>query len=260
LGKIAVASLFRGRACYTAVAAFLAASIASQADASEPAYVSKVEGKGVTLSRGQEKLPLQVQTLLSSGDRVTAAAGSFVEVTYLEDGCILKAANGRSITISGASPCGAAEVPRSLEETQALRATAGQSEAVIEPAAADAVPAEVSEVTGPLARANLGKGLVSIKAGQRLNEGDTVFAGQDSTVTLYFIDPKCYYTLQPETYLQITADPPCRDAAPPPEAGNVGAAAALGAVALGGGAAALIILTGDDDDDNDDGQTSVTPN
>jgi hypothetical protein len=229
---------------FAAIIAHSATSTHAQAEVKQPAFVSKVGGKGVTLSSGTKKVPIQVQTLLASGDRVTASEGSFVEVTYLADGCIVRAANGRSITVSGASPCAAAETPKVDDQALAQQAASTDSQSNIEPAATDTVPAEVTEVRGPVARANLGEGLVDVGVGQMLKEGDTVFAGQNSAVTLYFLDPKCYYTVEAETYFTITDDPPCRRAAALP--------LALGAAALGAGGLAVVLLDDDDDDDDDE--------
>ena len=251
-------SICSAAAC-TVLAAILASMVPAQAVAGEPAFVSRIGGKGVTLSRGGETLPVTVQTLLERGDRVTAGEGSSVEVIYLEDGCILKVTNGRSITVSDVSPCAAAEATKPATETQALTAAPGKAEAEIVPAAM-AGSVEVTDVTGPLARGNLGEGLVDLNAGMVLKEGDTVFAGQSSTVTLYFVDPKCSYTLPPETFLEITSAAPCRDGAVVPPKGNAGAAAAVGAAALAGGAVAVFLLIGEDDDDDDGGGTPVTPN
>jgi hypothetical protein len=248
--------VIRPKTAYAALFACLAVAVSSQANAAEPAFISKVGGKGVTLSKGEETVPVRVQTLLSSGDRVTAAKGSSVEVTYL-DGCTLKVANGKSITVSAVSPCAAAEATQPVTETQALEVASGEAEENIEPAAT-AGSVEVTDITGPLARGNLGEGLVDLNVGMVLEQGDTVFAGQSSTVTLYFVDPKCSYTLPPETFLEITDDPPCREEAAVPPEGNAAAAAAVGAAALGGGAIAVFLLTQDDDDDDRD--RPATPN
>jgi hypothetical protein len=265
---------FRTPVVFTALSALLAVAASSQADAAETAFVSRIGGKGVTLSKGQETFAVKVQTLLSSGDRVTAAYGSFVEVTYLEDGCILRATNGRSITVSGASPCAAAaKTPEG--ETEAQLADQRDADADIVPAAAQASSARVTDATGPLARANLGQGLVDLRAGMVLKPGDTVFAGQGSTITLQFPDAGCSYTLPAETYLQVGPSPPCvpsvdlarqdTSSATAPILENVddAALAIAGLTIVGGGAAvAAILLTGDDDegDDGDGRSAPVTPN
>lgn len=263
---------FRTPVAFTALSALLAVAASSQAGAAETAFVSRIGGKGVTLSKGQETFAVNVQTLLSSGDRVTAADGSFVEVTYLEDGCILRATNGRSIAVSGASPC-AAEAKTPEGETEAQ--LADQTDADIVPAAAQAGSARVTDATGPLARANLGQGLVDLRAGMILKPGDTVFAGQGSTITLQFPDAGCSYTLPADTYLQVGPSPPCVPSvdlarqdtssatAPILENGDDAALALAGLAIVGGGAAvAAILLTGDDDedDDGDDRSAPVTPN
>lgn len=259
--------LIRSAVAFSGFAVIVAATGPAQAVAGESAFVSRVGGKGVTLSRGEEKLAVRVQTLLAPGDRVTAADGSFVEVTYLADGCILKASSGRSVTIVDASPCGGAEAAKPSGEAQAQLTDTTRAEVV--PAAATADSARVTDATGPLARANLGQGLVEIRAGMVLTPGDTVFAGQDSTITLQFPDAGCSHTVAAQTYLQIAPTPPCvpsenlaqqdRSSAGAPTAdGDDDTAIAIGAVVLlGGGAAAAFLLTGDDGDDS--GGTPVTP-
>ena len=246
-----------------------ATTLPTQALAGEPAFVSRIGGSGVTLSRGEATLPIGVQTLLSRGDRVTAPAGSSVEVTYLEDGCILKAANGRSITVSDTSPCAAPEAARSEAATQAQ--LDGQPATDIVPVAAQPGSAQVVDATGPLARANLGQGLQDVRPGMVLKPGDTVFAGQNSTITLQFTDAGCSYTLPAETYLQIGPSPPCvpseraaqpeQPSRPAPQAQDDDYGLALAAlVVVGGGAAAAGFLLASGEDDDDDDQTPVTPN
>jgi hypothetical protein len=222
--------------------------------AAEPAYVTRIGGYNVTVERGAERVPVRVQMLLSTGEVVTAGENSFVEVRYLADGCILKVSNGRSLVVAGSSPCAAPEKSTKVKtEVAAVEPVAAQE--TYTPAAKDDVIARVTNKTGPLTRANLGEGLVDIKTGEKLKLGDTVFAGQNSSITLYYPKANCEYVVPAENFLAIKDVAPCRKAAVPPEAGSAGAAGAdvglaIGAVAvLGGGAAlAALLLTEDDDE------------
>jgi hypothetical protein len=260
-------SSLRSAAGYAVLTFALAAP--AVAVAQELAFVSSIGGDAVTLLRGEDKLRVGIQTLLLRGDRVTAPSGNFVEVTYLGDGCILRVANGRSVTVSSASPCAATDANGSEGEVQAEGPDQASTEIV--PAAAQAGAARVMDATGPLARANFGQGLVELRAGMVLKLGDTVFAGQSSTITLEFTDAGCSYTLPAETYLEIGPNAPCvpaeglaqqdtSSAAAPQTEDDDDDLALAAAVLIGGGGAAVaaFLLIGEDDDNG--GGTPVTPN
>lgn len=245
------------KACAVGVVA-ICTFTAPGAIAGEVGFVSKISGKGVSLSRGQEQVPARVQTLLESGDRVKAADGSFVDVIYLADGCVLRIEAGKSVVLPSSSPCAL----DAEDKTANITPQPAESDVKVVPAAAEEDIARISEYSGPLARANLGQGLVDVSSGLPLKVGDTVFAGQSTSVTLYFVKSNCSYTLEPETYLRIEATAPCETSATPPKPAAQGMGLALGAIAiLGGGAAAVFLLTsGEEEEDNNNGGGSVTPN
>lgn len=230
----------------------------SAASAAEPAMVSKVGGKAVTWQSGDKSSSPRVQTLLSPGDRLTVGKGSFVDVEYLADSCTIRVKAGGSITIGDTSPCSAANVQTSSE------AKTDPAVPSIIPAAAGAV--EVSAKKGPVTRVNLGDGLVDASVGDALKAGDEVFAGANSSVTLYFALPGCSYTVPAGTVYKVTSTAPCEA---PAAAQNGGAGAATGAVApgviLGAGAAVagavalVVIISSNDDGNNNNNNNPTTP-
>ena len=232
--------------------------------ASETAFVTKHGGTGLSISRGENNLALRGQMPLAVKDRVVTGKDSFVEVRYIADGCVIRVANGNSLVIAKASPCAAEPESAKLD---AQRAETEAAPAVITPAAADRdeIVADVTSKSGPRTLANVGEGLGDLKSGTRLQAGDTVFAGQESSVTLYFLDEKCEYVVEAETFLIIDDVAPCRAAGQVPEqetastttSAETGVALGLGAVAIGAGGVAVLLLSGDDGDDNDN---PVTPN
>lgn len=234
------------------------AAVPGAATAAEPAYVVRIGGTNVTVNRGGEAVPVRVQMLIAAGEVVMAGENSFVEVSYLADGCTLRVANGRSIVVASASPCGVAE------ETQAALAEQAPPKPAERSAAAapreDGV-ARVTRKTGPLTRVNFGEGLVELRSGADLKAGHTVFAGQGSTITLYYYKADCEYTVPPENYLEIREEAPCRKAQAPAKPGSPADAQlglAIGAAALvgGGGAIAFLVLAGEEEDEDQ----PATPN
>ena len=234
-------------------------AMASAAAASEPAFIASYGGKNVTLTRGAEKLPVDGQALLMGGDRIKAGKGSYVEVKYLADGCVLRVAEGKIIIVGTSSPCSSSAETDGVDRVVA-DGSVGDGESRIVPTAAGDETARVTGKTGPVARANLGAGLVELNTGMTLAVGNTVYAGRESTVTVYFVNAKCSYTLPAETYLEITERAPCvPSGGSAASSGSTTSASvggneiglALGAAAvLGGGALAVIALSGDDDDED----------
>lgn len=227
----------------------------SAAMAAETAIVSKVGGKNVVWHSGATSSAPGVQALLASGDRLTVGKGSFVDVEYLGDNCTIRIKAGGSITIGETSPCAAAQA-HAASATEVAR---------IVPAAAGAV--EVSGKTGPFTRVDLGAGLVDVSVGDSLKIGDEVFAGPDSSVTLYFAVPGCSYTVTGGNLYKVSAEAPCKApaamnngsaAATEAAAGSVPTGVVVGAVAGAAviGGVAILALTGDDDDNNNN---PVTP-
>lgn len=225
--------------------------------ASETAFVTKHGGTGLTISRGEKNLPLRGQMPLAVKDRVVTGKDSFVEVRYIADDCVIRVANGNSLVIAKSSPCSAGPDSAKLD---AHRAETEAAPAVITPAAAeeDEIVANVTAKSGPRTSVNVGEGLVDLKSGTKLQAGDTVYAGQESSITLYFLDEKCEYVVEAETYLTIDDVAPCRAAGQVPEQGTAstttsaetGVALGLGVAAIGAGGVAVLLLSGDDDDDN----------
>jgi hypothetical protein len=240
---------------------------ATSCGAAEPAFVSGYGGKHVFLLRGSAKVPVDGEMLLVSGDRVQAGKGSHVEVKYIADGCSIKVAEGKSFVIAESSPC-----LGSVDEAQ----TNGVGRDVM--IAAGGVAARITDRTGPIARVNLGSGLVELKAGMELAVGNSVYVGSKSTVTVFFVRQSCSYTLAAETYLDITEGAPCIAsggesvstaltnstsiddqasalAASKPvvstSAGLNGIGLALGATALVGGVALAVVAMSGDEQDND---------
>ena len=142
--------------------------------------------------------------------------------------------------------------------------SAGAEPVRVIPAAAGAV--EVSAKSGPDTRVNMGDGLVDASVGDALKDGDEVFAGANSSVTLYFAVPGCSYTVPAGTVYKVSAAAPCEV----PATAENGAAEAptdaiqpgviLGAGAAAVGAVALIAITMTDDDGGNNSNNPATPN
>ena len=182
----------------TVLAALLCSVSAAAAFAAEPAMVNKVVGKNVTWQHGDASAAPRVQTLLAPGDRLAAGKGSYVEVEYLADNCKVRVDAGSSVVISETSPCAAA--------TQKAASAAPED---VKPAPV-ATTAQVSEKQGPVTRVNLGDGLVDATVGSTLSVGDEVFAGPNSSVTLYFASTRCSYTVQASTVYTLAEQVPCK--------------------------------------------------
>ncbi len=180
------------------LAALLCSVSAAAAFAAEPAMVNKVVGKNVTWQHGDASAAPRVQTLLAPGDRLAAGKGSYVEVEYLADNCKVRVDAGSSVVISETSPCAAA--------TQKAASAAPED---VKPAPV-ATTAQVSEKQGPVTRVNLGEGLVDATVGSTLSVGDEVFAGPNSSVTLYFASTQCSYTVQASSVYTLTKQVPCK--------------------------------------------------
>ena len=182
----------------TVLAALLCSVSAAAAFAAEPAMVNKVVGKNVTWQHGDASAAPRVQTLLAPGDRLAAGKGSYVEVEYLADNCKVRVDAGSSVVISETSPCAAA--------TQKAASAAPED---VKPAPV-ATTAQVSEKQGPVTRVNLGEGLVDATVGSTLSVGDEVFAGPNSSVTLYFASTQCSYTVQASSVYTLAEQVPCK--------------------------------------------------
>ena len=180
------------------LAALLCSVSAAAAFAAEPAMVNKVVGKNVTWQHGDASAAPRVQTLLAPGDRLAAGKGSYVEVEYLADNCKVRIDAGSSVVISETSPCAAA--------TQKAASAAPED---VKPAPV-ATTAQVSEKQGPVTRVNLGEGLVDATVGSTLRVGDEVFAGPNSSVTLYFASTECSYTVQASSVYTLAEQVPCK--------------------------------------------------
>ena len=125
---------------------------------------------------------------------------------------------------------------------------------------------EVSAKNGPVTRVNVGDGLVDASVGDALKEGDEVFAGANSSVTLYFAVPGCTYTVPAGTVYKISASAPCQV----PATAEKGATEAatdvvepgviLGAGAAAVGTVAIIAITMSDDDGGNNSNNPATPN
>lgn len=232
---------------------FLAAALCSvsftAALASEPAIVNKIGGKAVTLQSGDTTATPGVQTLLAPGDKLSAGKGSFVEIKYLADSCVVRVNAGNSILVSDVSPCA----------VSAQKSAAGSEKVNIVPASAPVV--EISDKSGPVTRVNMGNGLKDAKVGDSLKPGDEVFAGPNSSVVLYFTQAQCTYKVKASSVFKVSDKVPCKAAA----GAGAGAAAGLGAgvgagvgtagVALGVGAVAIagavaVIATSDSSNNN----------
>ena len=181
-----------------ALAALLCSVSVTASFAAEPAMVNKVVGKNVTWQHGDASAAPRVQTLLAPGDRLAAGKGSYVEVEYLADNCKVRVDAGSSVIISETSPCAAA--------TQKAASAAPED---VKPAPV-ATTAQVSEKQGPVTRVNLGDGLVDATVGSTLSVGDEVFAGPNSSVTLYFASTRCSYTVQASTVYTLAEQVPCK--------------------------------------------------
>ena len=244
---------------YVLLAAIMSFS-SSAAHAAEPALVSKIGGKNVVWQHGDQEAAPGIQTLLSPGDRVTVGKGSFVEVEYLSDNCSIRAKEGGSIVISDVSPCSASANKKASSE--GASGNAASADAKVRPTSAGAV--EVTDKKGPVARVNKGNGLIDASVGDSLKDGDEVFAGPHSSVTLYFAASQCSYTVPASSVFKVTSKAPCK-APVVAQNGGAGAAATAGVapgVLLGagalvvGGAAAVVIITNDGSNNN---STPATP-
>lgn len=180
------------------LAALLCSVSAAAAFAADPAMVNKVVGKNVTWQHGDASAAPRVQTLLAPGDRLAAGKGSYVEVEYLADNCKVRVDAGSSVVISETSPCAAA--------TQKAASAAPED---VKPAPV-ATTAQVAEKQGPVTRVNLGEGLVDATVGSTLSVGDEVFAGPNSSVTLYFASTECSYTVQASSVYTLAEQVPCK--------------------------------------------------
>jgi hypothetical protein len=69
----------------------------------------------------------------------------------------------------------------------------------------------VTEKQGPVTRVNLGEGLVDVTVGSTLSVGDEVFAGPNSSVTLYFAGNKCSFTVQASSVYTLADEAPCEE-------------------------------------------------
>jgi hypothetical protein len=240
------------------IAAIVCCLSATATFAAELAMVNRVVGKNVTLQNGEGTLSPGVQTLLVPGDRLTVGKASSIEVKYLADNCIVRVDAGGSITIGDTSSCSAAAVKTSAE------ATADPAVPSIIPVAAGAV--EVSAKNGTVTRVNMGDGLVEASVGDALKEGDEVFAGANSSVTLYFAVPGCTYTVPAGTFYKVSASAPCEVAATAENSATeavtdaVEPGVVLGAGAAAVGTAALIAITMSDDDGGNNSDNPATPN
>ena len=170
----------------------------SVAFAAEPAMVNKVVGKNVTWQHGDASAAPGVQTLLAPGDRLAAGKGSYVEVEYLADNCKVRVDAGSSVVISETSPCAAATQKAASAEPEDVKPSPV------------ATTAQVSEKQGPVTRVNLGEGLVDAAVGSTLSVGDEVFAGPDSSVTLYFASTQCSFTVQASSVYTLAEQVPCK--------------------------------------------------
>ena len=179
--------------------AILCAVSATAAFAAEPAMVSKVAGKNVTWQHGDASAAPRVQTLLAPGDRLTAGKGSYIEIDYLADNCKVRVDAGGSVVISETSPCAAA-----------IQKAASAAPEDAQPAPVSAT-AQVTEKQGPVTRVNLGEGLVDVTVGSTLSVGDEVFAGPNSSVTLYFAGNKCSFTVQASSVYTLADEAPCEE-------------------------------------------------
>ena len=246
------------------------AFVLSPAIAAEPAFVSKLGGKGVSVMKGSETSTVQVQSLLAAGDRVSVGSDSFVDVKYLSDGCTIRVSAGNSLVVGPESPCAASAQNAAAPDAKTDMVSSLPAEAKIVPAAVDA-SAQVAGQSGSITRVNRGTGLVDVTVGEGLAVGDTVFAGPGSTVTLYFPAAGCSYMVAEETYFQVPATPPCTAGTAASNGAGTGtvreeaaltvtdddddddkAAAALmaGALVVGGGVLAVIALSGDDENND----------
>lgn len=239
------------------LAALLVSASASAAFADEIAIVSKVVGKNVTWQHGEDSAAPRIQTLLGAGDQIAAGKGSYVEIQYLADRCTIRVNSGGSMVIGDGSPCAAA-AEKTAEAPKAAEATVASA-------------VEVLDVTGPVARVNKGEGMASTSVGDKLKAGDEVFAGKDSSVSLYFASAQCSYTIPSSTVYKIADKAPCAaqaanvvptadvpsEVAVPPVAPFLTPGVLLGGAAIIGGGALVVVLT-NDDPNNDNSPT--TPN
>lgn len=240
------------------VGALLASTCASAALADDIAIVKKVGGKSITWQHDDTSSAARVQTLLVAGDKILAGKGSFAEVQFLADNCSIRVEAGSSLAIGEASPCAAA----SQQKVDAVKA----ADAKVMPAAVET--AEVMDAKGPVVRVNKGEGMAAAVVGDSLKIGDSVFAGKDSSVSLYFAAAKCSYTVASSTVYAVTDKAPCQASAmnvvptadvPSDNSGGVDpAVVAAGGIPpvllLAGGAAAVAgavaVIVANSDNDN----------
>lgn len=224
---------------------------ASVAAAAEPAMINKVVGKNVIWQHGEVEGSPRVQTLLAAGDTVTAGKESSAVVEYLADRCIVRVEAGQTASISSTSPC-AASAQKTLQVAQ---------EPVIVPTSAPIV--EVTAKKGPVTQVNRGSGMKAAKLGDSLKAGDQVFAGKDSSVSLYFTQAQCTYTVKGSAVYKVTNKAPCKAGAAAGTGAGAGAAAGMttgvavgaGALAIGGAIAVIANSEGGNSNNN-----PITPN
>lgn len=239
----------------TFLTCFLVTVPFTAAIAAEPAIVSKIGGKSVLMEHAGKSMPVGVQSLLSSGDRVSAGEGSYVEVEYLADGCTVRVSSGHSMVIGQSSPCAAAAV---TEAPKPVNAKALPKDANIVPAEAPPETVQVTDASGPITRVNRGDGLADLKPGAGLTAGDAVYAGKGSTITLTFASG-CVHVVPETTFFTIPAAAPCSTAQIVPAATDndsennqlpTEAVIATTAVVVGASALAFIGSRGAFDGDN----------
>lgn len=220
--------------------------------ASETAMVTRIGGKHVSWQHAGEVSKPQVQTILAEGDAVAAGKGSFVEVEFLADGCKVRIKAGEKLTVSSASPCTSAEVTTAAPLTVAVAKGDAQIAAPVVVPAADVPDAAhdggtalVRAKDGAITRVNRGDGLSEALVGDNLKVGDEVYAGPESSVTLYFTVPMCEYTIPAGTIFTVPPQPPC-EAATLTNSGSGGTAQSglTGSGVVGGGIPAGVVAAG----------------
>ena len=154
----------------------------------------------------------------------------------------------------------------------ALLASTSVSVAMADAEVAPVASAQVAEIKGPVARVNKGEGMTLAVAGDALKSGDEVFAGKDSSVSLYFASAQCSFIVPASTVYRVTDKAPCVDrtanivptADVPSDPGVAPVAAAgiapivllgAGAVVAGGVAVAIIVTN----DDNNNSNSPASP-
>lgn len=126
--------------------------------------------------------------------------------------------------------------------------------AVAVPAAAEDAIAEVTSFQGSHVLTNQGAGYTGITPGMTLKAGDTVVAGENSEVRLFFAAAQCEYVVPAQTSYIVTNEAPCAKAAVAEgnavqgvDTGTHVALAAGVAVVAGVGVVVLVSSSGDDD-------------